>query len=602
MTAGTNGIPQAQTPPTTLTVRPAGIPRELAERSQWVCWRWELTSRPDKPWTKIPINPGTGAKASTTDPRTWGSLEAALAGIRRQPGIAGVGYVFAADDPFAGVDQDGVRDPETGTVTPQAAALVGRLDSYTEPSISGTGLHTIVRAPLPSGGNRKGNVEAYDRSRFFCFTGRPLPGYDAIQERTAELTAWHAELFPLKPAPKTSPPRAPKVNTVPGTDTDIIECARRWPKFVALFDRGDAGDYPSDSEADLALANLLVRAGADDPEQIVRLLRSSALAREKYDRDDYLTRTAVRALDGGVVRVPEPNRQVAGLPSPSPAPAPQDEQATGGIHARIAALERRVTELERENAQLRAANQKLSLLQSKTTAVVRSKNVGSAKYTGMAVAFEIANQQAANPDRREFVIPQVRIGEQAGFAEETVANHLKELDGLGLWERKVTYVPPCYDRATGTRVEGKNQTVFIPKADPIAILDGLATAPVSAKGPKNGHGGRRICPDCGDVGTVKHWTISCAGCGQVLDQGKEPSPPADETPNRQDAGLVDAAPPPTPAGSPPSVDIHLSAVNGTACHNDAPSPGPAARMSGWLPGLDPPPLDHRTDVRWGGRQ
>ena len=55
-----------------------------------------------------------------------------------------------------------------------ASEIVRELDSYTEFSPSGTGLHVLLRAKLPPGGNRRGRIEIYDRGRFFTVTGRRL--------------------------------------------------------------------------------------------------------------------------------------------------------------------------------------------------------------------------------------------------------------------------------------------------------------------------------------------------------------------------------------------------------------------------------------------
>src|SRR5262249_9154918 len=101
--------------PPALAVEPSGIPEKLKARQQWVCWCYER--RQDKKsqkwrWTKVPKNPRTGRNASPTGPTTWGTFNEALA--RYLAGHAdGVGYVFAADDPFAGVDLDDAVDPAT---------------------------------------------------------------------------------------------------------------------------------------------------------------------------------------------------------------------------------------------------------------------------------------------------------------------------------------------------------------------------------------------------------------------------------------------------------------------------------------------------------
>lgn len=86
------------------------------------------------------------------------------------------------------------------------------------------------------------------------------------------------------------------------SDAEIISRCRRAKnagKFENLFDHGDASTYGHDaSRADQALVSLLVFY-TDDPEQIDRLFRRSALYRpEKWGRrPDYRRRTIKHALD-----------------------------------------------------------------------------------------------------------------------------------------------------------------------------------------------------------------------------------------------------------------------------------------------------------------
>jgi putative DNA primase/helicase len=148
----------------------AVIPAELRARPQWVAWKAEV--RDGKP-TKVPYDPRTGAKAATDDPRTWASFDVAVRALEIGR-YDGVGYVFAADDPYVGVDLDKCRDPETGAVEPWALEIVRRLNSYVEISPSGRGLHIIVRGKLPPGRRRKGPIEMYDSGRYFTMTGNRL--------------------------------------------------------------------------------------------------------------------------------------------------------------------------------------------------------------------------------------------------------------------------------------------------------------------------------------------------------------------------------------------------------------------------------------------
>jgi len=153
------------------------IPEILCEREQWVCWK--KTKRDGKA-TKIPVTPGGGGFASSTDPETWADFEIALEYV--QTGNAdGVGFVFTENDPIVGVDLDDCRDPQTGDVDAEALDIIDRLDSYTEISPSGTGYHVLIKGGLPEGRNRRGHIELYDRARFFTVTG------DHVQERPSHI-------------------------------------------------------------------------------------------------------------------------------------------------------------------------------------------------------------------------------------------------------------------------------------------------------------------------------------------------------------------------------------------------------------------------------
>src|SRR5215212_1999860 len=116
------------------------IPSELRERTQWVCWR---RAQRNGRQTKV-LKRTSGQNADATDPRSWTTFRQALAAAEN---FDDIGYVFAADDPFTGVDLDGVLS-EDGELHPSAAAIVSRLDGYSERSPSRRGVHVLVRAEL----------------------------------------------------------------------------------------------------------------------------------------------------------------------------------------------------------------------------------------------------------------------------------------------------------------------------------------------------------------------------------------------------------------------------------------------------------------------
>jgi hypothetical protein len=114
------------------------LPAAVIDLPQWVAWRF---AQREGKWTKVPVDPRTGANASPTNPAHWATFGDALA-YADVHGLPGVGFVFAASDPYCGVDLDGCRDPETGELEEWAAAIVDDLASYTELSPSEKGVHS----------------------------------------------------------------------------------------------------------------------------------------------------------------------------------------------------------------------------------------------------------------------------------------------------------------------------------------------------------------------------------------------------------------------------------------------------------------------------
>jgi primase-polymerase (primpol)-like protein len=280
----------------------AAIPAPLAEREQWVCWK--PIDRGGKA-TKVPINVHNSKLADSSDPATWATLEEAVPYARRH--ACGVGFVFADDDPFAGVDLDACLDPDTGRLADWAAFVAWHLDSYTEVSPSGRGIKIIVKGNLPPGRRGWGGNGLYDRCRFFTITGQLCGDYPPEpQERGDDLVALHALLFPAR-QPIVTGARQPGM-AVALTDDEVIQRAERSAnghKFRALWS-GDSSGYSSQSEADAALVGLLRFWVGDDEDRIDRLFRQSGLAREKWDRADYRRRTLALVSDGAIYTPREP--------------------------------------------------------------------------------------------------------------------------------------------------------------------------------------------------------------------------------------------------------------------------------------------------------
>jgi primase-polymerase (primpol)-like protein len=243
------------------------IPAELRERDQWVLSRFEER---DGKTTKVPYRADGAGRASSTDPSTWSTFEAAVAGADALD-ADGIGFVFSQDDPYCGIDLD-PELPET-----DRAAIALKLSSYTEESVSGVGRHVVVRASVNGRGRHPEGIGIFDAGRYFVFTGRHVTGMPTtIEERQAELDAVLEEYLPEPEPPKVSEARTLSVDL---EDEELLAVARTLlgDKFSALWEGAWQGRYATQSQADLALCSFLAWLTGRDAARIERMFRSSGL-------------------------------------------------------------------------------------------------------------------------------------------------------------------------------------------------------------------------------------------------------------------------------------------------------------------------------------
>jgi hypothetical protein len=285
------------------------IPPELKALPQWVGWRFSWREgKPGEPgkWTKAPCRADGKGAAKSTDPATWATFEQAKASVKRL-GFDGIGFVFSHEDQYFGVDLDDCRDKETGQLTPEASGWVKRFGTYCEVSPSGTGVKLIGLGALPEGtsGRRSATTgaECYDRGRYFTVTGQRLPESPESCEGAPDvLTAFLAHHFPKREA-------APVSQSAPLTPLDMDDWAllskangaKDGAKFAALWSGSHAG-LPGASEADMALAGLLLFWTQGDRARTEAMMRRSGLSREKWDTmrgsQTYLEYTIAKAVEG----------------------------------------------------------------------------------------------------------------------------------------------------------------------------------------------------------------------------------------------------------------------------------------------------------------
>lgn len=271
------------------------VPHELKTLKRWVCFKVENVDGENK---KMPINAIFGTYAKCNDKLTWSTFNLAVNGCVKY-NCDGIGFMLG--DGIFGVDlDDGAwKNLKKGKIDENEYSILKEefdgvcdefikgLNSYTERSISGKGLHIICYGALPSGRRRSGNFEMYDSGRFFAFTGDVVNNVP-IQERSQEIVPlWNKYIDDGKTLnPIKSLENCPRPDFELG-DEELIEKIRKssqGAKFDALYD-GNMEDFNNDhSAADQAFCNILAFWTGNNPEQMDRIFRNSGLMREKWDQ------------------------------------------------------------------------------------------------------------------------------------------------------------------------------------------------------------------------------------------------------------------------------------------------------------------------------
>jgi AAA domain len=239
---------------------PLSIAKLQAQR-RWVLWRLEMVRnhRGELVPTKVPYQL-SGAHASSTDPATWSMFSEAQAAVGS---FTGVGVVMGHG--LGCVDLDHCVDPSTGKIMPWARELIIGLDSYSEFSPSGTGVHILgTDISLPGKGRKRlyetGAVELYDTARFLTFTGRWLPKTPAeILPRRSQFNALYERVADKK------------------SGGIVVTASSKWDFDLLWAGEWEKAGFPSMSEAVFALCVLLNEKHNNDAAKVDEEFRRSGL-------------------------------------------------------------------------------------------------------------------------------------------------------------------------------------------------------------------------------------------------------------------------------------------------------------------------------------
>lgn len=269
---------------------------------------------------KLPINPHTlqsFAKGDDwqTKPERWTDAETALLLANSLGDEYGVGFLFTENDPFFFLDIDKCTDA-TGAWSALSQQLCGLLNGAAiEISQSGTGLHVFgtYRHIAPhKAKNVPLGLELYHERRFVALTGAGIVGH-ASADCTDALAGLIEAYFPKVVSRSTVEgwtTQPVEGYTCEDDDAALIEraCASKPataaldPNLVTFADLWEgnvealARKWPSAagrayemSEADGSLAMMLAFWTGGNCERIERLMRQSALVREKWSPEVHAT-------------------------------------------------------------------------------------------------------------------------------------------------------------------------------------------------------------------------------------------------------------------------------------------------------------------------
>lgn len=262
------------------------IPKFMQEHGKFCLWKLEMKSGKAKP-DKIPYRINR-KRADATNPQHYSAFDETV-NLFAKGGYAGVGV--GCFEPLRLVDVDDcVVD---GMLDERGQDIMDTLDSYTELSPSGNGIHIFVLADGFSYdtekyyiNNRNTHVEVYSpdvTGKFLTLTGKAIHGTD-VNNRSKELQTV-LDRHMKRPDADTNTPTIDAPGSYLSDESVYTKASKskQGDKFNALWN-GEIPEGKSPSEADMALAEIIAFWCGGDTEQMDRLFRRSGLMRDKWDR------------------------------------------------------------------------------------------------------------------------------------------------------------------------------------------------------------------------------------------------------------------------------------------------------------------------------
>ena len=550
--------------PAILPVVAEGIPGHFVRGARWVNWR--LEPKRDKPgeWTKEPYRADDPTRhASSTDPKSWATFDAAFMAYQNSATLDGVGWNLEGSG-VVGLDLDDAID-ERGATKPWAQEIMDAFPGYWERSPLGRGLRGLALGTLPPGRRKVKHhgctVEIYAAGRYLTITGQVIRPVDELPELQDAIEAIHARVFGGAEIDGggVATTMAGRADTIPPEYLPVLEAVMggRYAAQIAKVWAGNFSDFKGDESngewalmREIAFHAMGLGFAGDALVLVIETLMRAGPYRPKWEHP-----RAVTQDDGSILRTTwlglsigraiksrmrkDPELDLEGLDEP----ATTNETSADTIRrlTRELAQERTVVAAQATIIRSqRATIEQLKELRDRDRRATlalrnlkRSKMFSATQADVIEATARIATSLANTHQTDAPIVTREMVAEDIGCDVNTAGAAMKkvfELEGSPI-RRHTRILGPC-KKVTEHVLDTRDPIEIIEKMTMIG--NGLTERPKRYPNPTR-------CPVHPDAGTK----IVCAegGCGIVLLERPAPAPPGNDAQYMRVACIEGADPP-----------------------------------------------------------
>ena len=286
--------------------------KTLKEMPLWLLWKRQ---KRNGQVAKVPFSAKGGNSGTSEEYRkTWVTYQEATEAASKGENV-GIGFKIPHNVFFLDIDHKDLDDP-------MVKDILSKLNSYTEFSASGDGIHVygyLDLEKLPTyidskSNQRKLSADYYTHhpsnglelyigeltNRYAAYTGKPI--VDVPLQNCTDAVVYILNKYMCKVDKKEKRRKTEKAR--PSLDIrvdNIIQALRsqkNGDKFSRLFDYGEMENCTDHSKLDIVLCALIALRTKDDKELLDAVFRKSALYREdKWEREDYREETIIKAIE-----------------------------------------------------------------------------------------------------------------------------------------------------------------------------------------------------------------------------------------------------------------------------------------------------------------